>query len=232
MRTYTKCCTVGLISRGTGMLHRLLNGSMYVVLTIGFGAWPGCVQAGPDDKLPSNAYLDPIDQKISQSGIEQPGRPFPCAREKSDSERTYIETLPIDKCVKMLPAQRYHGLWRNDFEASQFCPAPAGECTFQRAKERVWLTFARDPLGFHRDRFGGLYEIEFFGRRTKYKGAYGHLGASDYEVIVDRIVSMREIEAPPPQPTSVEQDRWWQACVARGNCVSLDDLKKMHRQKQ
>jgi hypothetical protein len=39
-----------------------------------------------------------------------------------------------------------------------------------------------------------LYAVEFIGRRTAVKGRYGHMGVFDHELIVDRMISMRQVE--------------------------------------
>jgi hypothetical protein len=41
--------------------------------------------------------------------------------------------------------------------------------------------------------FGRTFALDFVGRRSLFKGNYGHLGASDYFVVVDRIISIRDI---------------------------------------
>ena len=90
----------------------------------------------------------------------------------------------------MLPAQRWKGLWRDDFEGSQFCPAPAKTCSFDTPGERIWLTFI-DTAGVQpRRSSGGLYAIEFVGRRTLRRGRYGHMGVFEQEVLVDRVISL------------------------------------------
>jgi hypothetical protein len=102
------------------------------------------------------------------------------------------------------PAQRMHGLWRNDFEGSQFCASPATSCGYvpedQRRTPVVHLTFSGPlPTQFKPKAPGGLYQIEFVGRRTVFKGHYGHMGMSDEEVVVERMIGMKEIERPPKQ---------------------------------
>ena len=44
---------------------------------------------------------------------------------------------------------------------------------------------------------GGLYAVDFVGRHYASHGHYGQLGAFDEAVVVDRMISIREIEAPP-----------------------------------
>ena len=102
------------------------------------------------------------------------------------------------------PQTRMHGMWRNDFEGSQFCPAPARTCSYvwtgERTQPQIWLSFNGPmPPRFRDAKLGGLYEIEFLGRKTMFKGEYGHVGMSDHEIVVDRLISIREIEPPPKE---------------------------------
>lgn len=106
-----------------------------------------------------------------------------------------LEATPdrVDKCFQMLPPQRWKGLWRDDFEGSRFCPAPAESCSYASPGDAVWLTFIDTP-GWQQGRpRGGLYAIEFIGRRTAQKGSYGHLGMSQHEVLVDRLISLKAL---------------------------------------
>jgi hypothetical protein len=178
-------------------------------------------QGGPNDKLPPEAYRDPIDQRIAKTGKGIPGRPFPCAYEgKVDGVETTSES-PTEICVKMLPQQRWSGLWRNDFEGSRFCPEPAKTCDQNMPGERIWLS---ETPGRPE---GGLYQVEFIGRRTMYKGSYGHMGLSDHEIIIDRLIALSEIEAPPPEPTKAEMIAYWKKCEAEKTCIpNWDEINK------
>jgi hypothetical protein len=144
--------------------------------------------AGLDDRLPPSAYVDPVDQQIARTGHGVGNRPFPCARERMEHGIALVVSAPTERCVKMLPARRWRGLWINEFENSRFCPAPARSCTFRDRSERVWLN--PDTLPSKR---GKLYTLEFIGRRTIYKGPYGHMGASDHVITVDRLISARKL---------------------------------------
>jgi hypothetical protein len=88
----------------------------------------------------------------------------------------------------MTEPQVFSGLWRNDFEGSQFCPAPAATCEFKSPGERIWLT-ARP--GRRPD--GKLYRVEFVGRKTMFKGRYGHMGVFDHEIVMERMVIYTEV---------------------------------------
>jgi hypothetical protein len=135
-------------------------------------------------------------------------------------------------CVKFDGPKRIQGLWRNDFEGSQFCGPPAKTCSYRSADERsdalVWLDFASPPPGqFKPERPGGLYQVDFVGRASRYPGIYGHLGVFDGEVIVDRMIAMTEIEAPPPPPTKAEEKEWARECDASPTCFTNDELNTM-----
>lgn len=139
--------------------------------------------AGINDVLPPEAYIRPFDRQIAESGIGMPGRPFPCVREEIQNGVEVLVGEPTEECVKLEPQARWRGLWRNNFEGSRFCPEPATQCDFDTPGDRIWLTMKHD-----RAADGMLYRIEFVGRRTTYRGSYGHFGISDHEMIVDRMV--------------------------------------------
>jgi hypothetical protein len=109
-----------------------------------------------------------------------------------------IESLaPNEDCSQRLPPRRWHGLWRNDFEGSLFCPAPAQECTNggRPLSERIWLELEPRPA-IVRD--GALYAVEFIGRRTARGSPYAGSGYPQ-DIIVDRMISMKELQPPPKQ---------------------------------
>jgi hypothetical protein len=188
-------------------------------------------RAGPDEDRPPEAYVDPVDQQIARTGKGISGRPFPCEREKLADGIRYIEGVALDACVRMSPSQTFRGLWRNEFEGSRFCPAPAQECTFHTNGDKIWLTFPKDLRPYNIEASGGLYELEFVGRQTMHRGFSGHLGVSDHEIIVDRLISMRELQPPPPPPTKAEMEAEWKRCEAAGNCISLEKLEEMQKRK-
>jgi hypothetical protein len=136
---------------------------------------------------PPEAYIDPVDQQIARTRVGVPGRPVPCGREEKHNGVSVIVGSPTEQCFKMHPARRWRGLWRNDFEGSQFCPEPATRCDHNSPGERVWLREKPD-----RRPDGKLYRVEFTGRKTMCKGAYGHMGASDHEIVMERMISQRE----------------------------------------
>lgn len=173
---------------------------------------------------PARAYQRWQDRVVVATRLPVFGAKPVCATQwVSDENGGYWDELPIDQCVKFDAPLRMHGLWRNDFEGSQLCPAPATDCSFNTPGERIWLDYALPLPGTEPKRFtvqpGGLYAVQFVGRQTKYKGSYGHMGVFDHQVIVDRMISIRELEPPPPPESKAEQISYWKDCEASGNCI-------------
>ena len=150
--------------------------------------WSAIAQAGIKDKLPPEAYQDPIDQQIARAGKGVPGRPSPCAYEEVRNGVDTIESQPTGLCVKMLPQQRFRGLWRHPMEDSRFCPEPASQCKYDSPGDKIWLSDTPGSGGH-----GELYRVDFIGRRTMYKGGYGF---SDYVIIMDEVIKMELLEDP------------------------------------
>lgn len=180
------------------------------------------VSAGLNDRLPPAAYLHPLDQEIARTGKGIAGRPFPCAKEKIKRGISVIEDVPTDQCVRMLPSERWRGLWRDDCEGSQFCLSPADACDFNTKGDRIWLT--PGPL---RGKRGAVYTVEFVGRKTMYRGSYGHMGMSDHEIIVDRVISARMVQAPPPPMSKAHLITEMKRCEAAGTCIPSKEMKAM-----
>lgn len=166
----------------------------YALFGIAAAGWAAAASAGLNDKLPPEAYRNPVDRQIVETGKGVPGRPYPCSYEEVVSGHKAIASTPTEFCVKMLPQQRWRGLWRAAFEGSRFCPEPAETCDDNTPGEQIWLS--RTPG----QPTGGLYRVDFIGRRTMYKGPYGHFGMFDQELIMDRVISIKLIEDAPPVP--------------------------------
>ena len=180
-------------------------------------AWSSTAFAGMADRLPPEAYVARADQEMARSG-----KGMPCTYEEVSNGVKAIASRPTALCVKMLPERRFVGLWRAAFEGSRFCPAPAKTCDHKTPGELIWLS--NYPGRPH----GGLYRVEFFGRKTMYKGPYGHFGVFDQEVDVDRMVSMKEIEPPPFWWKKSELVKQWKACEAAKACKpDWNEINKM-----
>jgi hypothetical protein len=148
-------------------------------------------------QIPPEAYLDPVDQEIARTGTPTGNRTAPCEILKSQHYEDgilhqQVEWLPTEKCVKMDAPKHWHGLWRNEFEGSQFCPGEPADCTYE-VGPRIWFSWRGKFPNALKPRISGVYEIEFVGRKTSYSGTYGHFGLFDDEIIADRIISIHEI---------------------------------------
>jgi hypothetical protein len=116
-----------------------------------------------------------------------------------------VQALPreTDQCFEMTSSQRWQGLWRDEFEGSVFCPSPAKECSSIRP-DGTWLSYT-DKLRHAGTRpaegAGGLYRVEFIGRKALKPGHYGHMGYFANEIIVDQLISARQLEPPPAPPS-------------------------------
>lgn len=127
-----------------------------------------------------------------------------CARKEqkvSDAERLQIRlggAFPTDAvggCYAMDKPKRWRGFFRYDFERSLFC---ADRQCSDTLGGQMWLSGKAAGLWPNpKTDQGSLYEIEFIGRRTAVRGYHGHQSQYPYEVVVDRLISMKRIEAPP-----------------------------------
>jgi hypothetical protein len=149
-------------------------------------------------QTPPKAYLDVRDRIAAATGLPLLGW-GPCQRALRDDTYKPRKNL-TEICYKMTPPRRMRGLWRYEFEGSQFCPSPATRCDYvsseKRIQPQIWLS-----IPFHLPDTGkpareAVYAIDFIGRRTMVPGHYGHMGVFDEEVVVDRLISMKEVEAP------------------------------------
>jgi hypothetical protein len=157
---------------------------------------------------------------------DSPGMTEACVVALRERGFNGMERVPLDRCFEMMPQQRWQGLWRNFFEGSRFCPSRATQCSHESPGEDIWLTFprGREPVG--QDEFGGLYAVEFIGRRTRYPGGFGHMGMSDHEMIVDRLISIRMIEPPMPPMTEAEIEAARRECEAAPNCIPAPEAEQ------
>lgn len=109
-----------------------------------------------------------------------------------------IEALPnrLNECFKFDRPRRWEGIWWHSMENSTFCPAPARDCPEDPERE-LWLDFsgAKPPAAVYPP--GGTFAVEFIGRRNVGGGAFGHFGMFRNQVIVDRLISLKQIEPPP-----------------------------------
>jgi hypothetical protein len=155
--------------------------------------------SGCGERTSANAYRDWRDRVAASVGVPLFGW-GPCGRALRDDKFEPDKSI-FEICYRLTQPQRWHGSWRNDFEGSRFCPAPATQCSHDTPGEKISLQYSFGITDTSPSEWkvppGGLYEVEFIGRRTAVKGHYGHMGASDHAMIVDRMISVREVEPPP-----------------------------------
>ncbi|NUR45272.1 MAG: hypothetical protein HOP91_03810 [Sphingomonas sp.] len=169
----------------------------------------------------------PRQQKVSDAEIAEMHRDMPGMTDACLDKLKWggSEGLPrqYEDCFKFTPSQRMQGLWRNNFEGSEYCDGSSGQCPDAKANAEtgIWLAM-RSPLpGVDDTPPGGLYAIDFIGRRSIGAGMFGHMGMAKNEVIVDRLLSIKEVEPPPSQahPTRAELIREMKTCEAKGACI-------------
>lgn len=148
---------------------------------------------------PASAYRNWGDRLAVAFGLRDLGVVSPCTHKEHDQFGDSWARIPDEECYELDPPRRYKGLWRNAFEGSQFCPAPATECGDDTKGDVIWLGFSRrfkKPPGGPDLRATDIveypvYAVDLIGRRTAFKGRYGHMGGSDYELVVDKFVSVK-----------------------------------------
>jgi hypothetical protein len=185
-----------------------------------FGAFSfGTPQAGPFDLPDPKVFARSEDQErarlLSKPCTEadvgrgcyrfdgRVSREMPC---RYHIDARTIRSLPTDQCYKMEAPRRYRGVWVDEFEGQRFIPEgtspPEWPRTdpksagwseqFERARlATIWFDASRVTVDQKFRQRGVRRFIEFIGRKTMYPGAYGHLGMSGQEVIVDRVISLR-----------------------------------------
>jgi len=135
------------------------------------------------------------------------------------------EALPAkdEECFQFTVPMRMRGLWRNDFEGSEYCDGPVSRCPDAKVeadpKSSTWLEMRFPIGGVEETPPGGVYAIDFIGRRSLGEGGFGGYGMAKHEVIVDRLLSIREVEPPPRQPTRAETIKEFKKCEKQGTCV-------------
>lgn len=106
-----------------------------------------------------------------------------------------IEAMPmhVEKCFRMTSPQRWRGLWRDDFEGQHFCSSRVQVCSYEKEGERIWITFKSGTRPTKRSATGRVFTIDFVGRRTLLPGHHGHMGVSQHEIVVEKLISFSPI---------------------------------------
>jgi hypothetical protein len=137
--------------------------------------------------------------ELSEEGIQRLRTAMPGMSEKCLDKMRMGDLDPFpertDQCFEMMKPQLWRGLWRDEFEGQRFCPAPARKCSEDdEEKGRIWISFPnhRSPNG--RGPTEKTYVIRFIGRRTLVPGMYGHMGMSEHEIIVDKLLMIAPMQ--------------------------------------
>ncbi len=186
-------------------------------------------------EMAPDAYSSWIDRTIIRTGYSIRGRPPPCLVADGgywDGTIENIEVTPWDQCLRFTEQRRWQGVAEFGLENSRFCAGENDRCPPWEKGTLTWLEFAPGSTdGFKLSGAMGGYgvdRIEFIGRRTMYPGQFGHLGQSDYHMIVDRVTSLKQIEGPPPQLTKTQVVAAMKACEANHTCIpDWDAINRM-----
>lgn len=171
------------------------------------------------------AYVRPEDRRRAERLRAGYQGPMPCAYEKTEMGTRVIAPVRVDQCFKMTGPQRWKGLWRDDFESSQFCAAPDTRCETTDRARFVWLDLAVDLPGAKDTPPGGLYAIDFIGRKTAYPGLYD--GTASQEIVVDRLISIRMVKPPPPgQMTKEHIKGYLEDCAGAKICMPNSEVPR------
>lgn len=134
----------------------------------------------------------------------------PCLREKTDQYGTVITSLPTDQCFRMSQPRRMQGIWIDEFEGSRFLPEARDITRAEVGSGGIWLNIDTKKLPARyrslSDEKLRAFEIDLIGRQTAVAGRHGHMGGSDHEIIVDRLISIRPVEV---APYARKLDLWW-----------------------
>lgn len=143
-----------------------------------------------------------------------------------------IEAMPtkVDECFRFSRPQRMQGLWRNQFEGSEFCESSVRQCpSAQVATDLASFTALemQQPLpGYEDTPPGGLYAIDFIGRRSIGLGLFPlGMGGAKNAVLVDRLLSIKLIEPPPPgQMTKEHIAGYLKDCAGKPICMPNSEV--------
>jgi hypothetical protein len=101
--------------------------------------------------------------------------------------------VPVEseQCWRLEQPRRWRGLYSWAPHAKVFCPAPATECPSRDWSNVSWLEFSKPPgLPKH----AAVLALDFVGRHT----AYHSNGKRMDGIVVDKLISIREIETRKP----------------------------------
>lgn len=166
---------------------------------------------------PLMAYRHPSDALAKAVPVLELFGVYPCASAERVGGSTSIVGIPTEECVKMLPSHRYRGIWLDEFEGSRFFEGVSRpqdvKAIIRRRKPGEsfgeWLSLARpmdDKIPTKNSPKSRMVALDFIGRRTAYPGRYGHFGMSKDYIVVDQLLSAREVYRSTTNYLSYEPD--------------------------
>lgn len=161
-----------------------------------------CVAGCDGRDAPFNAYQRPRDAFAAFLPLEIFDI-YACATRKQSDGIAVIVSVPTEQCYKMRPPKRYKGIWLDQFEGSRFFEN-ASDPDVVKAEvlrglddwgEDEWLGWSyKEKLKMLPETSNArLVSVEFVGRRTKYRGRYGHMGGSSSYIVVDRMIAAKPV---------------------------------------
>lgn len=156
------------------------------------------------NETPLSAYRRPADIFARAVPIVQLFGIRPCTTREVVGGEVRLVSTPAEQCYKMLPSRRYRGIWLDEFEGSRFFEAaPSAEAVKiivgrdrLRGPSGEWLSWAGridDKVLPRKSPNSRMMVLDFVGRRTAYPGSYGHFGMSKSYIVVDRLLTARQI---------------------------------------
>ncbi|MDJ0278728.1 hypothetical protein QLH51_18200 [Sphingomonas sp. 2R-10] len=104
--------------------------------------------------------------------------------------------------IRYTAEREWRGIWANDFEGSRFFEGTAEVATLPWRARNIWFDdrkrAAFNDLPSIQTEFGKAYRVRFVGKASVeappgQRCGFGHMGMSDGEVIVTRILSIEPL---------------------------------------
>lgn len=131
------------------------------------------------------------DPRAAEVLTAHPGLTTECAA-KVGTNALDVASADVENCFVHTPPQRWVGLLNLGWEWSNFCPEPAKSCGFGGGRGSIWTEFGEGSYTGPELK-DGVYAIEFVGRRTVHPGHFGHMSQYEYQMTVDRVISVRKL---------------------------------------
>lgn len=168
-------------------------GAIVVALLLGF-AFVYWVEQGNAPQAVRGIY-DDIARTVTG---EDPQRR--CYTNRLQPDGTEIRQFAGSRaCYDFLPPRRFSGIYVDEFEGQMFLEGAGEAKRYVIPCRQIWFSVDEQSdvsrwKGFDKsDDLSRVWLVDFIGRATPSapKGQYGHMGVSEGEVLVDRVISAR-----------------------------------------